>query len=428
MTDDLAVVGGRLVDGMGAAPVDDSVILIRDGRVEKVGRREEIEFSPETPVLDATGKTVLPGLIDCHVHLATPRDPADANLMLSMVTTPPPLTTLWGLKNANLCMEAGITTIRDVGGFFNWDNVEMVSLRRAIDMGLTDGPRLLAGGVVAQTASHLEISGFGRLTPWVNTDQGSADGPWGVRKRVRWVVGLDVDFIKVFASGWGGVVERSWWPNYTLEELAAVCDEAHRYGKRVAAHVTSPETILAAAQAGCDTLEHLVDINDEGIALMVERGVFAIPTLSLFSERALARRASFDTADAVDQIRRTGDMAAKTFERLHANGVKIAMGTDTFRTVVHGDNADELALMVQYGMSEMDAIVASTRTAADALDRANDLGTLTPGMWADLLLIDGDPLGDITILQDKSRIHVVMKGGRVMVDRRVQANSDNPGR
>ncbi len=417
MSDLFAVVGGRLVDGTGATPIDDSVVLVRDGRVDLAGRAEDVAVPPEAAILDAAGMTVLPGLIDCHVHLSVPRYPADANLMLSVLMAPPPFLALCGLKNANLCLEAGFTTLRDMGGFFNWDNIEMISLRRAIDMGLVEGPRVLAGGVVAQTASHLELSGLGRLTPWVNTEQGAADGPWDVRRRVRKLIGQEADFIKVFASGWGGVVERSWWPNYTGEELAAICDEAHRYGKRVAAHVSSPETILAAARAGCDTLEHLIDIDDEGLGVMAEREIFAVPTLSLFSERGLARRAEFDSADSVDQIRRTGEVAAKTFQRLLSAGIRIANGSDTFRVVIHGDNADEIALMVGHGMSEMDAIVASTRNAAEALGLADDLGTLTPGKWADLLLVDGDPLKDIGVLQDKDRIGVVMKGGRTKVAR-----------
>ena len=325
---------------------------------------------------------------------------------------------LAGLNNANTCLEAGFTTLRDVGGLFNRDNVEMISVRRAIEMEIADGPRLVVGGVMVQTASHLELSRLGRLTPWVNTGEDTADGPWEVRKRVRKLIGLDVDFIKVFASGWGGVVERVWWPNYTPEELAAICDEAHRYGKRVAAHVTTPTTNLNAIVAGCDTLEHLVDIDEEGLALMAERGVFAVPTLSLYSERALARRAQFDSADSVDQIRRTGDIAAETFRRMLAAGVKVATGTDTFRTVLYGENAEEIELMVRYGMSEMDALVATTKHAAQALGLADDLGTLTVGKYADLMLVDGDPLADVSILQDRARLLVVMKEGRVMVDRR----------
>ena len=418
MSDSIAITGARLIDGTGSAPVDDTTLIVRSGRVAHVGPARSIDIPTDLSAIDATGLTAIPGLIDCHIHLCSLREPGNINLMLTMVTTPPPMIALAGLNNANICLEAGFTTLRDVGGLFNRDNVEMISVRRAIEMEIADGPRLVVGGVMVQTASHLELSGLGRLTPWVNTGEDTADGPWEVRKRVRKLIGLDVDFIKVFASGWGGVVERVWWPNYTPEELAAICDEAHRYGKRVAAHVTTPTTNLNAIIAGCDTLEHLVDIDEEGLALMAERGVFAVPTLSLYSERALARRAQFDSADSVDQIRRTGDIAAETFRRMLDAGVKVATGTDTFRTVLYGENAEEIELMVRYGMSEMDALVATTKHAADALGLADDLGTLTVGKYADLVLVDGDPLADVSILQDRARLLVVMKEGRVMVDRR----------
>jgi len=413
-----ALIGGYLIDGTGSNPVTDSVILIKNGLVEEVGNKVDLEIDPKVERINISNMTVLPGLIDCHVHLATAHDPADSNVMTSILMTPPPLATLWGLKNANLCLEAGFTTIRDLGGFFNWDNIEIISLRRAIEMNLVQGPRILAGGVMAQTASHLELSGLGRLSPWINTDQGSADGPWEIRKRVRRLISLEADFIKVFASGYGGVVERAWWPNYTLEELTALCDEAHRYKKRVAAHVTSPETIIDAAKAGCDTLEHLIDIDEEGLDLMAENNIFAVPTLSLFSDRALSKRSSFDTADAVDQIRKTGELSARTFERVHSHGIKIAMGTDTFRTVMPGDNADELSLMVKFGMTPMESIEASTKNAAEAIDKIDEIGTIEKGKYADLIIINGDPLQDIKILQNKKNIKVVMKSGEIVVDKR----------
>ena len=413
-----ALIGGRLIDGTGSEPVNDSVIKIKNGLVEEVGNKANLKIDPKVESIDISNMTVLPGLIDCHVHLSTAYDPADSNVMTSILMTPPPLAALWGLKNANLCLEAGFTTIRDLGGFFNWDNIEIISLRRAIEMDLVQGPRILAGGVMAQTASHLELSGLGRLSPWINTDQGSADGPWEIRKRVRRLISLEADFIKVFASGYGGVVERAWWPNYTLEELTALCDEAHRYKKKVAAHVTSPDSIIDAAKAGCDTLEHLIDIDEEGLDLMAENDIFAVPTLSLFSDRALSKRSSFDTVDAVDQIRRTGELSARTFERVHAHGIKVAMGTDTFRTVMPGDNADELSLMVKFGMNPMESIVASTKNAAEAIDRINEIGTIEKGKDADLIIIDGDPLEDINILQNKKNINIVMKSGEILVDRR----------
>jgi imidazolonepropionase-like amidohydrolase len=173
-----------------------------------------------------------------------------------------------------------------------------------------------------------------------------------------------------------------------------------------------------AASAGCDTLEHLVDIDDRTIEIILERNITLVPTLSLFSERALSRRSRHQKPKVIDQLRRMGEHAINAFQRCLKAGVCIAAGSDLYRTLLPGENALEVVLMVEYGMSEMQAIVAATKQSAEAVDLADELGTLTPGKWADLILVEGDPLRDIHLLEDKSKIRMVMKAGQIKVDRR----------
>lgn len=412
MTDSILISGGRLIDGTGAPPLEKSIINIQGGRIEKVGVSGQVQIPSNVPVIDASGMTVIPGLIDAHVHITGPYDPNETNIVLSILKTPPPLSALWAVRNANVCLEAGYTTLRDLGVFLTRDNIEMVSVRRGIDLGLVDGPRLVVAGIVVQTSSHPELAALGRISPLVYTNYGTSDGPWEVRKRVRHLVGLDVDWIKVMASGWGGEVEKHWWPNFTLEELTALCDEAHRYRKRVAAHTASSATMLDAARAGCDTLEHLVDIDDQTIEAILERNITLVPTLSVFSDQALSRRSQHQKSNVIGQLQFMREQAFHSFQCCLQAGVRIATGTDIYRTVLPGENALEVALMVQYGMSEMEAIIAATKNSAEAVGLSEELGTLTPDKWADLLLIEGDPLQDIHILEDKSKIRLVMKGGR----------------
>ena len=409
---------GNVILGTGEV-IEKGAVAINDNMITFVRPTKNIRPSKKDKVFDISGKTILPGLIDAHVHLSGPYDPYETNIVLSILKTPPPLIALWAVKNANVCMEAGCTTLRDMGVLVSRDSVEMISVRRGMEMGLVDGPRLLVSGLVIQTSSHGEMASLGRLTPWVDTAYGVSDGPWEVRKRVRHLVGLDVDFIKVIASGWSGEVERNWWPNFTLEELTAICDEAHRYHKRVAAHVASAGTMLDAARAGCDTLEHLVEIDDQTIETILKRNIILVPTLSLFSERALSRRGRHQKPAVIEQLRQMTESAIPAFQRCLKAGVRMAMGTDLYRTTMPGENALEIALLVEHGMSEMDAIVTATKNSAEACGLSDQLGTVTPGKWADLLLVAGDPLQDIRILEDKNKIRLVMKGGEIKVDRRL---------
>jgi len=236
-----------------------------------------------------------------------------------------------------------------------------------------------------------------------------------------------VDCIKTSASGGsGGFGEEIWWRNYTLEELSAIVDEAHSFGRLVACHCHTAESVKRALKAGVDTIEHGTELDEECIDLFHEKNAILVPTLMVKSDKALQGRATGQANDHI--MRKTHEgraRAGKAFQAALSGNVRIAMGTDIYIALRHhwGENAHELELMVNYGMTPMQALVAATKVSAEALGADHDLGTLTPGKNADLLVIDGDPLADIRVLQDTSRILVVMQSGNVVVDNRRPINA-----
>ncbi|MBI3979488.1 MAG: amidohydrolase family protein [Chloroflexi bacterium] len=429
MNDQVTLIGcGTLIDGCGGTPQHDVGILVEGNRIDQIIPLAQAPTGERLTVIDASRQTVMPGLMDIHLHLVTVLDPQETHTFWSMMAAPPPLLTLHAAKNARLMLEAGFTTVRDLGGYINRTNVEVVSLRRAIEMDLVPGPRVFAAGWVTQTAGHIDM---GFPATWPREPGICADGPWEVRKLARTLFRLGVDLLKTTSSGGlSGYWEDLTWRNYTVEELAALADEAHAVGKRLAVHTDTPAGIKNAVIAGADTLEHCTIVDDEALDLMVKHGTYMVPTLSLGSERAAEGRRRGGTArpDVLRKASIISEGLRASFQKAHRAGVKIATGTDTyfhFRDRF-GESAYELELMVQYGMSPMEAIVASTRSAADALGAADRLGTVEPGKLADLIVVDGNPLDDVRILQDKARILVVMKDGKVAVDRRPALGGTSP--
>jgi imidazolonepropionase-like amidohydrolase len=253
-----------------------------------------------------------------------------------------------------------------------------------------------------------------------------ADGPWAVRRLVRAEIRLGVDLFKTSASGGAaGHKEELWWRNYTAEELAALVDEAHAVGKRVAVHSHTAEATKRALRAGVDTIEHGTELDEECLALFLETGAFMVPTVSIRSERARAGRAAGRApAEVVRKYVRVAEIGDQWFRRAAEAGVRMAMGTDTYRSLrdYWGQNAYELQLMVERGLSAAQALLTATRNAAEALGAGDRLGTLEPGKAADLLVVDGEPDRDVRILQEPARIRVVMREGRIVVDRRQAAS------
>jgi imidazolonepropionase-like amidohydrolase len=409
---------GTLIDGTGSAPQKGVTIVVEDDVISEI-----LPGYPDVPegatLLDASAQTVMPGLMDLHVHLVSVIDPEEPNAMTSMMLSTPHLLTLWAARNAELMINAGFTTVRDLAGYMNWKGHEVVAVRKAIQTGIATGPRIYAAGWVSQTAGHADL---GLPPTWPRDPNDRADGPWAIRRQVRDLIRNGVDLIKTSSSAGGGdYIAEVWWRNHTHEELEAMADEIHAVGKKLAIHAHTAETIAAAIAGGADTIEHGTFATDESLALMAERGIFLTPTLSVRSERGVAGRMS---GAAHPHILRKSRQMRKSepdvFARARKAGVKIVCGTDTFLALREhwGENAFELELMVRQGMSPLEAITAATSVSAEAIGIDKQVGTLTAEKWADLLVVDGDPLEDIRLLQDLSRMKVVMKAGQIAVDRR----------
>jgi imidazolonepropionase-like amidohydrolase len=418
----LLVTAGRLWDGTGAGARRDMALVIRDGRVERVAPVAELA-GWQGPRLHAGGATVMPGLMDLHVHLVSVVDPDEPNAIWAEVGARTQLLTLHAAKNARLMLEAGFTTVRDLAGPINPLNLEVLALRRAIAIGLVPGPRIFVAGWVGQTGGHSDLP---LPDAWPRDESVYADGPWAVRRLVRAEIRLGVDLFKTSASGGAaGHKEELWWRNYTAEELGALVDEAHAVGKRVAVHSHTAEATKRALRAGVDTIEHGTELDEECLALFQETGAFMVPTVSIRSERARAGRAAGRApAEVVRKYVRVAEIGDRWFRRAAEAGVRMAMGTDTYRSLrdYWGQNAYELQLMVERGLSAAQALLTATRNAAEALGAGDRLGTLEPGKAADLLVVDGEPDRDVRILQEPARIRVVMREGRIVVDRRQAAS------
>jgi imidazolonepropionase-like amidohydrolase len=396
----------RLVDGTGAPPRSDIDVRIEHGVIVEVGSKL---LAPEgTPELDLAGSTVLPGFIDAHVHLTfTPQKSHDATVRAQMQQTEADRA-LDGAANARATLLAGFTTVRNVGG-----GLEDRALRDAIVAGKILGPRMLvANHSIGITGGHCDgTNGYhpGVLPGAQDHRSGVADGPDEARKAVRHQIKHGADLIKICATG--GVMsphDDVGAPQLTLDEMRAIVDEATRANRRVAAHAHGTQGILDAVKAGVHSIEHGSLLDDGTIALMKQRGTFLVPTTYVGRHvEQLAHTGVLSDASAAKAAWIAPRMR-ESFARAHAAGVRVALGSDA-GVFAHGLNGREFAEMVALGMSPMEAIVAGTAAAAELLGLA-DVGTVEPGKLADLVVVDGDPLSDIAVLQSPT---MVVKGGVV---------------
>ncbi len=408
------LIGGTLIDGTGKKTLSDSAVLIEDSRIRFVGQKDEADASNVTEVIDVSGKTVMPGLIDAHVHLGTESVGRRISPAYWNIITPTTLKVLHALRNAQAAMEAGFTSLRNVVLEQDpWD----VSLKKAVDLGIVKGPRIVAsGGLVNMTAGHLDLYIPGNIP---RKPDRTADGPDQVRRAVRERVRAGADFIKICTSG--GVVslaDRPDWRNYTLEEVEAICDEAHALGRRVMAHAEGRTGVKNAIEGGVDTLEHGYFIDEEDCEAMKSKSIILVPTLGI-SRNIVERGEELGvTKEGVEKMKRFEDYHLESVKRAHRRRVKIALGTDALATIFsHGDNAFELECLVDIGLSPMEAIVAGTQYSAEAIGLKDEIGTIEEGKRADLLIVDGNPLRDIRILQNKENIRIVIKNGETVVNR-----------
>ena len=392
-----------IIDGTGRETQNAMDVLISDGRISALGRSGSLSVErEETEIHTLHGMTLLPGLIDCHVHIFA--DGGSEGRIRA--DEPAGLALLRAAYHVRCTLEAGITTVRDLGGQAHME----FALRQAIAAGYCSGPRLvLAGKLLSMTSAGTEaFPGMYR----------EADGADEVRKAAREQLKAGADVIKVMATG--AVMTPGEEPGasqFTFDEMCAAAEEAHKVGRKMAAHAHGSTGILIAVHAGADTIEHgsLLCESPEAIRLMAERGVFLVPTLATGAMKTYAVEIP---AFMAEKERQLGDAPQRSVKAALAAAIPIAMGTDAgVPFVKHGDNAIELVLMVEAGLSPMQAIVASTRNAARALGLQDEIGTIEVGKLADLLVVEGDPLVDIAVLANKERIRMVVQSGRVVVDK-----------
>ncbi|HKG93067.1 MAG TPA: amidohydrolase family protein [Gemmatimonadaceae bacterium] len=405
--DTVVLRAARLIDGTGAAPVQNGVVVVAGDRIIAVGAAGAVRAPQGARTIDLGDATLLPGFIDAHTHIIG-RPLADPQSDEATVKDYPGFAAIVGVENARRTLMAGFTSIRNVGS----PNFDDMALRRAVDEGYAVGPRMEnAGHSFGITGGHCDENGYRPGLEDADYRTGAADGPDEVRKAVRYQVKYGADVIKICATG--GVLSEGdavGATQYTLDEMRAAVDEAKKLERKVAAHAHGTEGIKLAVQAGVASIEHGSFLDEEAARMMAQRGTFLVPTLM----------AGETVENAAKSGRLTGLRAEKGLAAARAmrngirtaakNNVPIALGTDA-GVGPHGANAREFRLLVEWGgITPMQALVAGTSSGARLLGWQDRVGTLAAGKLADVVAVPGDPLRDITATE---RVTFVMKGGVV---------------
>jgi imidazolonepropionase-like amidohydrolase len=396
----------RLLDVETGSYIEPAEVLVEGERIVEIGPKE---VPADATVIDLGDMTLLPGLMDMEVNLVM--GGRDHRNPLIPVQEDPAFRTLRAATNAARTLQAGFTTVRNLGLFVQTNGVLLdVALGKAIDLGWLPGPRIVpAGHAISPTGGHLDPTMFQKFAPNVlplTVEEGIANGVPEVRKAVRYQLKYGAKVIKVSASG--GVMSIGTSPGaqqYSDEEFVAIADEAHRAGIRVAAHAIGDEAIRACVRAGIDCIEHGFLASEDTLKLMAESGTFLVSTTYLTD--------AMDVSHAPPELQQKAaavfPIAKGVLSRAMAAGVKVACGTDA-PAIPHGKNAMELVTLVSRGLSPLEAIRTATVVSADLIQRQDDLGRVEPGFLADIIAVPGDPLADITALQT---VAFVMKGGEV---------------
>ncbi|HEV2022166.1 MAG TPA: amidohydrolase family protein [Terriglobales bacterium] len=402
---------GRLFDGTGDAVREKMVIVVADERIQSVGTAADTPIPAGATVVDLSLATVLPGLIDCHTHLGARADRYDP---IYDFKDTPFQSAFAGVLNARTTLEAGFTTVRDVGSA----PFLAVDLRNSINEGFIPGPRIVASGPgISITGGHGDLNNYSPQTRVSmfpeERDYGIADGVDQIRHVVRAQLKYGVDVVKILASG--GVLSKGdspGAPQYTVEELKAAADEAHMAGRKIAAHAHGTQAIKNAITAGIDSIEHASLIDDEGIRMAKEHGTYLV--MDIYNDDYILGKAlDFHIpAEFIEKEKGIGRLQRENFAKAVRAGAKMAFGTDA-GVYPHGDNAKQFFYMVKYGMTPAQAIRAATSDAADLLGRAKDVGSIAPGKYADVIAVAADPLADVRALEN---VGFVMKGGVVYKD------------
>lgn len=395
---DLLLRNGHVFDVESRSFAANTDVLIQNGRIAAVG--VGLAAPEDIRIADGTGKYVLPGLIDCHVHLTSSGDP---DALVRAQAEPAHLRALRAANHARATLEAGFTLVRDLGAPEHLN----VHLARAIAEGIVSGPTILAAGMgVTMTGGH----GHGFIAR-------EADGPDEVRKAVREQLRAGATAIKLFASGGvmtQGVNPQS--PSLTVDELRAGVEEAHKAFRIVGAHAQAAQGIRNAVEAGVDSIEHGVWLDEATIALMVERGTCMVPTLTAPHHIAHGGLEAGIAPYMVEKGWQVLDAHLASFRAALKAGVRVAMGTDQGTPLNRpGENAQEIVRMAEHGLGPAGAILAATKWAAELLQASNDYGSLSAGKYGDLLILNSDPLTDITALTRVEHRAAVFKDGKLVM-------------
>lgn len=399
----------RIIDGSGKEPVENGCIIIDGPKIIHAGEDDSRMAAkyPRADVIDLKGMTLMPGLIDAHVHLSLHGSPSYFN---EMIMETPTLAALKAVKKVNRIIESGFTTIRTMGDKGQLD----IAMKTAITEGDIIGPRLRAsgncltitGGHGDMFPAHVDIQGMGRIV----------DGPLEARKAAREQIKAGADNIKLMATGGGMSPGPPTVSQLTIEEMRAAVEEAVKYGKTTAAHAIGADGIKNALKAGVRTIEHGSFLDEEGIDLLLTQDAYLVPTLAAFKTIKYGKEGGVPEY-TIEKVQYFQTAHTKNLKKAMAAGVNIIVGTDAGTPFnYHGESAYELECLVDNGFTEMQAIQSATKTAAEAL-LLPDLGILEKGKVADFIVVDGNPLQDIKILQNVEKVKMVYKGGLLVLSK-----------
>jgi imidazolonepropionase-like amidohydrolase len=402
----VALRAARLIDGTGAVAINNAVVIVTNNRITTVGEANSVRIPAGVKVINLGDVTLLPGFIDAHTHLIG-RVLGDPDGDMAPVRDYESFGAILGVMHARDTLMAGFTSVRNVGAAGKFDDM---ALRKAINEGWTIGPRMeTAGHAIGITGGHCDENGFKPGVLQLGPIDGVANGPEEIRAAVRYQIKYGADVIKTCATG--GVLSEGdavGATQYSFEELKALVDEANKLERKVAAHAHGAEGIKLAVRAGVSSIEHGSFLDEDGAQMMVERGTFLVPTLS--AAEAVERAAKTGVLKGLRAEKALAAAAAvrRSIKLAVAHKIQIALGTDA-GVIPHGTNAREFFLMCDWGgMSPMESIIAGTMNGAKLLGWDKNLGSLTPGKWADIVAVSGDPLKDI---HNMEKVVFVMKNG-----------------
>jgi imidazolonepropionase-like amidohydrolase len=402
---------GKLVDTDAGAVLSNQIILIRGDKIAAVGKEKDVAIPAGATVVDLSNMTVLPGLIDCHTHLADGSENGSGDPLTYLKKSAAEIA-FESVPNARAMLESGFTTVRDVGAYRALNEVAM---RDAIARGDIEGPRMyVAGAYVTITGGAGALTGAAPdITLPFDLRYGEANSPWEVRQVIRKLANDGVDLIKILSSG--AVLEHGSNPNsqeFTVEELDAAVDEASHFGLRVAAHAHSAQGIKNAINAGVASVEHASRIDAEGIALAKKRGTYLV--MDIYDEECIqaAGKAGAMPADFLAHDAELGQIQRDNFRKAVEAGVKLAFGTDA-GVCAYGTSGKQFAFMVKYGMTPMQAVQSATSSAADLLGHSDALGSVRAGKFADIVAVEGDPTAAAAKVRLLENVPFVMKGGQI---------------